>query len=498
VSASGPSLLFFMSDQHTQRVAGCYGDGVVRTPHLDRLAARGVVFDEAYCPSPICVPSRMSLLTGCHPASQECWTNGDLLASDRPTMAHALGAAGYRPVLVGRLHALGPDQLHGYAERDVGDHSPNWVGVPRHDMGALDKTNDPFRDSLRKSGAGQSAYELHDADVIDGACARLEAIAARRRAGDGAPFSLTVGLMLPHQPYVARAEDYEPYVGKVGLPDLAAPDPAREHPYLRWWRDSTDTRHVTEAETLRARTAYYGLVTRLDAMIGRVLDRLEALGLAGDTLVVYTSDHGDQLGERGLWWKQTFYDESAKVPLVLAWPGRLPAGERRAQLVNLVDLAPTVLDALGAPPLPNADGRSFLGVARDADHPWADATVSEYCGDAAESWAGATPVQQRMLRTRRWKLSYYHGDRPQLYDMREDPRETTDLAEDPRHAGIRDALVRRVLADWDPDRVARRMAARRRDKALLGAWARAVRPPDAYRWQLRMEDNWLDPPRGAP
>jgi choline-sulfatase len=246
------NLLFLMSDQHTQRVAGCYGDGVVRTPNLDRLAARGVVFDEAYCPSPICVPSRMSLLTGCHPATQECWTNGDLLASDRPTMAHALGAAGYRPVLVGRLHALGPDQLHGYAEREVGDHSPNWIGVPRHDMGALDRTNDPFRDSLRKSGAGQSAYELHDADVVDAACARLEAIADRRAAGDATPFGLTVGLMLPHPPYVARAEDYEPYVGKVGPPETAPPDPAREHPYLRWWRDSTDTRHVTEAEVLRA------------------------------------------------------------------------------------------------------------------------------------------------------------------------------------------------------------------------------------------------------
>jgi arylsulfatase A-like enzyme len=136
-------------------------------------------------------------------------------------------------------------------------------------------------------------------------------------------------------------------------------------------------------------------------------------------------------------------------------------------------------------------------VARNAAHPWADATVSEYCSDAAEPWAGATPVQQRMLRTRRWKLNYYHGDRPQLYDMREDPRETTDLADDARHAGVRDALVRRVLAGWDPEHVGRRMAARRRDKAVLGAWARAVRPPDAYRWRLRMEDNWLDPPRGA-
>jgi choline-sulfatase len=489
----GPNLLFLMSDQHTQRVAGCYGDGVVRTPALDRLAARGVVFDEAYCPSPICVPSRMSLLTGCYPSTQSCWTNSDILASDRPTLAHALGAAGYLPVLIGRLHALGPDQLHGYARREVGDHSPNWFGVPRHNLGALDRTNDPYRDSLRKSGAGQSAYELHDADVTEAACAWLEDLARRRRAGEAAPFSLTVGFMLPHQPYVARREDYEPYVGKVGLPDTPPPDPEREHPYLRWWRDSTDTRAVTAAETLRARTAYYGLVTRLDAMIGRVLDTLERLDLAEETLVVYTTDHGDQLGERGLWWKQTFYDESAKVPLILAWPGHLPEGERRAQLVNLIDLAPTVLDALGAPALPNAEGRSFFPVTRSGGHPWLDLTFSEYCTDAMEAWAGTTPVQQRMLRTRRWKLNYYHGHRPQLFDLAEDPRETTDLGEDRRYAAVREALLRRLLADWDPDEVARRMARHRRDKDLLAAWARVVWPPDAHRWPLRMEDNWLEP-----
>jgi choline-sulfatase len=495
--SGGPNLLFLMSDQHTQRVAGCYGDGVVRTPALDRLADRGVVFENAYCPSPICVPSRMSLLTGCYPATQSCWTNSDTLASDRPTMAHALGAAGYRPALVGRLHALGPDQLHGYAERYVGDHSPNWIGVPRHSLGVLERTNDPFRDSLRKSGPGQSAYQLHDADVTDAACAWLEDRAARRRAGDVEPFSLTLGFMLPHQPYVARREDYDPYDGKVGLPDTPPPDPGREHPYLAWWRESTDTRAVTDAETLRARTAYYGLVTRLDAMIGRVLDTLDRLALDRDTLIVYTTDHGDQLGERGLWWKQTFYDESAKVPLIVAWPGRLPAGTRRRQLVNLVDLAPTVLEALVAPPLPNADGRSFWPVALDADHPWPDETFSEYCTDALEAWAGTTPVQQRMLRTRRWKLNYYHGHRPQLFDMARDPRETTDLGDEPGHAAVRDGLTARLLATWDPEAIARRMRRRRLDKDLVGAWCRTVQPPDAYRWQLRMEDNWLGEPPGA-
>jgi len=486
-----PNLLYIMSDQHTQRVIGCYGDRMVKTPALDWLAAQGVTFDNAYTPAPICLASRMSALTACYPVTQECWTNTDILTSERPTMAHALGAAGYLPILVGRLHALGPDQLHGYARREVGDHSTNWVGGIKHEMGVLDKTNDPFRVSLARSGPGQSGYERHDMDVTAAACAVLEELATQRRAGDRRPFSLSIGYMLPHQPYVARQEDYDLYAGKVGLPDLPPPEPDREHPYLRWWRETTETMAVTAEETLRARAAYYGLVTRLDTLIGNVLETLKRLGFAENTLTVYTSDHGDQIGERGLWWKQTFYDEACKVPMILCWPGRLPEGERRGQVLSLVDLTQTVLEAVGAPTLPNADGRSALSVARDGNHPWIEETFAEYCTDAAETWTRNATVQQRMIRTRRWKLIYYHGHRPQLFDMVQDPRETKDLAEEPDYAAVRDALTARVLAGWNPEAIRQRMARRRRDKDLLAAWCKTVNPPDAYRWQMRMEDNWL-------
>ena len=192
-----PHILFLMSDQHTQKVTGCYGDAVVRTPHLDRLASRGVVFDNAYCPSPICTPSRMSLLTARWPSSQSCWTNADMLPSDIPTYLHALGAAGYRPALVGRLHAIGPDQLHGYAEREVGDHSSNWVGATTHDMGVLNRTNDPFRTSLERSGQGQSSYELHDVDVADAACQWLSRYAQRAASGDTKQHPFALGARRP-------------------------------------------------------------------------------------------------------------------------------------------------------------------------------------------------------------------------------------------------------------------------------------------------------------
>ncbi len=487
-----PNLLFLFSDQHAQRVAGCYGDRMALTPNLDALAARGVTFDNCYCPSPLCVPSRMSMLTGRHPSAQACWTNDDHLPTDAPTFAHALGAAGLRPTLAGRAHFMGPDQLHGYVERFVGDHSPSWSGVPRHDLGVLDKANDPWRESVARSGRGQSAYQLKDQASTDAAVAHLHELGRRRRQGDAEPFALTVGWILPHAPFVATAEDYALLDGRVGPPDLPPPAPGEEHPWLAWWRQSRRLDDVTPAELQRARTAYYALVMRLDRMIGEVLEALEAAGLEDNTLVVYASDHGEQIGERGLWWKHTLYDESAKVPCILAWPGQLPEGERRRAVINLTDLTATMLDAMGAPPLPSAQATSFLEVARDPATPWLDTTVSEYCTDTVPAWTGGMAVQQRMLRSGRFKLIYYHGYPPQLFDLENDPREQHDLAQSPRHQPIRDQLQRQLLADWNPEAIARQIERRRQDKALLAQWAATTRPPDQYRWPMTPDMNRLD------
>jgi choline-sulfatase len=481
------NLLLILSDQHSREVMGAYGDRLGVTPNLDRLAARGVTFDAAYTPAPLCTPARMAMLTGRYSHEIGCWTNSDALASDLPTHAHSLGAAGYDPVLVGRLHAIGPDQMHGYGERLVGEHSTNWIGGYAHSLGVLDRTNDPFRVSVMKSGAGQSSYEVKDRDVIEAALSRLDDL-----AGAGQPFAMTVGLILPHQPYVCSPDDYARFEGRLGLPRLPRPGGNSEHPWLRAWRDFTETVEVPDEATIRARTAYYGLTFAMDRMIGRILDRLEERGLRDDTLVVYVSDHGDQLGERGLWWKQTFYDQSVAVPLTMSWPGVLPEGERRSQAVNLIDLTATMLAAVGAPSLPNATGRSFLEVAKDGDSPWISETFSEYCTDGMARWTPDEPVQQRMVRTGRWKLVDYHGYGPQLFDLENDPDEQDDLAEHPRAAAVRDALTKRVRADWDPEAIRRTMATRVADKRLLQQWARGVRPAESHHWQVRMEDNWLD------
>jgi len=480
-----PNILYIMSDQHARGVAGCYGDRIVQTPALDRLAARGVTFDAAYCPSPICVPSRMSAFTGQWPSDQQCWTLQDQLSSDRPTWMHALGAAGYRPTLIGRMHAVGPDQLHGFAERLGGDAGPHWPGVPRQDLGPLAGAQGPCAASLRLSGPGNSAYQSVDEETAALAC---DWLAARGRA-DG-PFCLMVGFLLPHCPFVANPEDFDLYRGRVDSPRLPRPDP--EHPWLAQWRRDSGIQSPDPSDIARARTAYYGLVTRLDRLIGAVLDALDRAGLSRNTLVIYCSDHGEQIGERGHWWKNTFYEQSAGVPLILSWPGHLPEGQRRAQVVNLTDLAATVIDAAGAPALPASRGRSLLPVARDPDAPWQNRTFSEYVTDTMAGWTGPAPTCQRMVREGDHKLIWIDGHQPMLFDLAADPDEMDDLAHDPAHADTRARLTALVLDGWDPQAIRTTVTRREAEKRILHEWAAQTRPPLVHVRDLDPAESWVD------
>lgn len=490
------NLLFIFSDQHAQRVAGCYGDEHVRTPALDRLAASGARFDNAYCPSPICVPSRMSMLTARHPFRQQCWTNDDHLASDVPTWLHALGAAGYRPQLIGRMHAMGPDQMHGYAEREIGDHSPNWAGVPRHDMGVLAGTNDPNPESLIACGAGQSAYEVKDRDVTEAALAALDRLAARPER-EREPFCMTVGLMLPHAPYVAARKWIDHYLEVLPEPEIPEPAEEETHPWIRWWRENRGIGRVSKDRRRLARAAYWGLVSTMDEMIGRILDRLAETGLDRNTLVVYASDHGDHVGERGLWWKHTLFEESVKVPLIMALPGTVPEKAVCRRVVSLIDVAQTMVEALGGAPLPHADGRSFWPLLAGAETEWEDVAFSEYCTDAVPAWTGGKAVQQRMLRRGPWKLHVYNGYKPLLFNLDEDPGERRNLADDPAHALKLGLLLTELYRDWSPEDIAKEMRMRRARKDVLAAWAGTVEPPSAHLWPFEASVNRLDESPGT-
>lgn len=492
-----PNLLYIHSDQHSPYVAGCYGDPLVETPHLDALAERGVVFDNTYCPSPICVPSRMSMLSGRYPCDNQVWTNSHILDSGIPTFAHAMGAGGYHPVLIGRMHSVGPDQLHGYAERLVGDHGPNQPGGKGVDHGQLSGTAGPGRISLRLSGHGQSAYQVHDEDVTAATVDYLNRLGVAKRAGQTAePFSLSVGFMLPHQPFVARLQDYRYYYENITPPQTPEPFGDHLHPHIRHWRQACEIEEVSAEETRRARAAYWALVHRMDALIGQIVAALRENDLEENTLILYTSDHGEQVGEHGLWWKQTFYEDSVKVPTILAWPGRLPAGTRCDRVISSLDLNATMLDALGCPALPHSRGRSLLPLLADPQNAeWDDVAFSEFCQDAAGAGGPFSEVGifQRMIRRGPWKLNYYHGQPCQLFNLQDDPRECQDLAADPAHQETLAALKAEVLDGWDPDWIAARMAALRTDRSILAAWGRTIQPLDQCRWKLDPAMDYLDP-----
>ncbi len=472
-----PNLLYIHSDQHSPKVLGCYGDPLVQTPHLDTLAAQGVRFNNAYCPSPVCTPSRMSMLTGRYPYENEVWTNHHILDSGRPTIAHAMGAAGYRPVLIGRMHALGTDQLHGYVERPIGDHSSNYPGNGDAPSNLIQ--------SVQKSGAGQSSYEVHDEDVTAAAIDFINREGIKKRSGQvDTPFCLHVGYMLPHSPYIARKSDYDQYIDVITPPKHPKPMGDESHPFFQWWRKRNRFGEIEDTDTLRARAAYWALVTAMDRMIGQILEALERNGFVQNTIIVYSSDHGEQVGEKALWMKRTFYEESVRVPAIISWPDVLPKGQVNNRVISALDLNATMLDALGAPELPHSRGRSLLPLLRGEVDTWENIAFSEYC-----IYEGH---YQRMIRQGDWKLIYYHGYEPQLFNLSEDPGEVHNRADDENCQAIREELTAKVLDGWDPQWVAKKMLKKRKDLEIIRGWASATNAPEQFKWPQTSQMTYLD------
>ncbi|MBT3375448.1 MAG: sulfatase-like hydrolase/transferase [Lentisphaerae bacterium] len=483
-----PNLLVIMSDQHNPHIMGCTGDPLVRTPNLDRMATSGILFERNYCAGPLCVPSRMSFMAGQHPNDLRIWTNGGLLPSDTPTFAHALSLAGYDTMLCGRMHFVGPDQMHGFRRRLVGDVSGAMTGSGR----------EMFENVWNRAGCGQgyasllpdavgpgwATYPEFDRHVTDRACDVL------RQQGEGngdTPFAMVVGYLLPHNPYVCPRELFEEYMDQLEGQTIQQEQARDEHPALASLRRTRGTANITPEMARRSKAAYLGLTTILDQNIGQILDALEENGLAENTIIAYTSDHGDQAGEHGLWWKDTFYDGSVKVPMIWSCPSQLAAGVRVPQVTSLLDIAPTLTDFADAPPLPSARGsslRSFLesGV---APPDWPDTAFAEtYAREQRPA---------RMICSGDWKLNVYHGyEHPQFFNLRDDPGEDVDLGQNADYAAIREELLAKVTHDWSGERVERTEQAIREERQLMGQWNNAVAPEENERWPMPPGCNYRD------
>lgn len=443
-----PNILLICSDQHTPRILGCSGDRVVRTPNLDALAAAGARFDSCYCNSPLCVPSRMSLMTGRFPWRCESIGNQSVLDSRYPTLAHIAVRGGYHPVLCGKMHFQGHDQRHGFLERPMGDFSGGALlgGMPHGPGGIPHLGNCSRPDTMFHTGPGENPMVGFDDAVTEHTLAWIRAYARHPVAP---PFFLVAGFLLPHNPFIAPRPVYDRYRDSVRAPKPSPDELTTFHPNHRDYRRFIDLDSVPEANCDRAAVAYYAMTDLLDRNIGKLLDGLRESGLWNDTIVIYTSDHGEMLGQHGLWHKECFYEDSARVPLIIRHPHRNP-GQTVDQPRSLVDLMPTLCDWLGVSPPPGLDGTSLDPALRGEEGDAPPVRVETYTHwTQAEHGVSAN----RMVRDGDWKLCYYGAyDSCELFDLRSDPHEQRNRIDDPSLTPLIARLKALLFSDgWSRD-----------------------------------------------
>jgi choline-sulfatase len=439
-----PNILILMADQLTALALPAYGNRVARTPHVDALAEHGTVFENAYCNSPLCAPSRGVFVYGRLPSGTGVYDNAAEFPSQMPTFAHYLRHAGYRTILTGKMHFCGPDQLHGFEERLTTDIYPaDYAWTP--DWTRFEDRPDWYHvmDSVAQSGPCTRTNQIDfDEEVVFSARQRLFDIA---RDTDARPFCMVVSLTHPHDPFTISDEYWNRYMD-ADIPPPRLPT-AADDPHAKRLRHviGLDRQPVTPAEIQAARRAYYGEVAYVDDNIGRVLAALNAARLADNTIVMLVADHGEMLGERGLWFKMNFWEPACRVPLIVHAPGHFAAG-RVAGAVSLVDLLPTLAEIAGNGRPPDyagpIDGRSLLPhLSRTGGH---DEVIGEYLAEG---------VVAPMVMIRRGGQKFIHTptDPDQLFDLSADPDEITNLATRPEHAAAVAGYRRDIGHRWDLD-----------------------------------------------
>src|SRR4051812_18024844 len=438
------NVIFILSDEHNERVLGCYGHSMIRTPNLDTLAARGTRFTNAYTNCPICVPARASFATGQYVHQHGCWDNAIAYNGQVPAWGHRLMAQGHRVTSIGKLHYLDSDaKRNGFDEEILPLHIVNGVG----DLLGLIRDELPRRAGSAKlgpeAGPGESEYTQYDRAIADATAQWLRQAAAQRSER---PWALYVGFVSPHFPLIAPPEFYAMYPeDSVPWPDMYDADERPRHPFIDAMRKCLCFDEPFDAPMVRrAIAAYMGLVTFLDHNVGTILRALEETGLAENTRVVYTTDHGDNLGTRGLWGKSTMYEESAGIPLIMAGAD-VPVNNVCDTPVSLVDGFQTFVHALGARPNPadaTLPGHSLLDIAQGF--------VPRRTGLSEYHAAGAISGSY-MIRHRQYKYIHYVGLPPMLFDLERDPCERNDLGRNPAYAAIVRECEAQLRAIVDPD-----------------------------------------------
>lgn len=445
-TAARPNVLFLIADDLNNSL-GCYGHPLVKTPNLDKLAARGVRFDRAACQFPLCGPSRNSMLTGLYPNSSGILTNGQLFRQTLPShrsLPQAFRQAGYFAARIGKLyHYNVPNSIGTNGHDDPGswEMEINPAGADR-----LEDTPNIFSLIPGNFGGTLSWYASPSPDEkhTDGLMAREAAWVLERCARDRSrPFFLALGFFRPHTPYVAPKPWFE------GYPEAQMPvvqgvqEDQADLPKHALGSYKKEQDKLTDELRRQAVQAYFASISFMDAQAGVVLDALDRLGLADNTIIVFTSDHGYHLGEHGLWQKQSLFEESARVPLILAGPGVTHGGVAPAP-VGLIDLYPTLAELCGVPAPANLQGQSLVPMLKNPEAPGRGWVLSQVVRGGGFKRAGASPAAgdngKRIfgysLRTPRWRYTEWDEGRAgrELYDHDADPQERTNLAAAPAQA----------------------------------------------------------------
>lgn len=484
------NLILVMSDEHIGGALGCGGHPLVRTPNIDRLAQSGTRFANAYCNSPICMPSRASFMTGRYPHQTGHWCNVTPYDGHEPTWAHGLRDAGVPVHAIGKLHFRDAGVDAGFDRQDHAMYAVNGTGDL---FGAIRQSAPlPVRHGVRQVaeqvGRGESDYTRYDRTIAGATVDWLTHVAPTLPE----PWVLYVGFVAPHFPLIAPDEFYDLYDPEnLPLPKACRPEEWPDHPWIEGFRQAYITDSFFDDDLRRrAIAAYYGLCSFVDHNLGRVMDAVEDSGLGDGTRLIYASDHGDNLGARGLWQKSNFYQESAHVPLVVAGAG-VPRGRVVNTAVSLIDLYPTVFDGTGTP-VPSdgrpRDGRSLWRLAGEPNDPGRE-VFGEY--HAAGAISGAF-----MLRLGPWKYIHYAGLPPQLFNLETDPEELDDRATDPACAAVLTGFETRLRQRLDPEAVdarakAEQLAILNRHggaEAVLARGSMGASPPPGTRFQGNRTD----------
>ena len=415
------NVLLLMTDEHTPRVLGCYGDPLVQTPTLDALAATGTRFTSAYCQNPICVPSRVSLVSGRMPSHLNTYGNTpNQTYKGIDTLSDVFVKAGYNTAWFGKSHWGNPRFL------ETGNGNKNKKEAKAEKDESFGRR--PQESQTSKWPMEQNMEHL----TAEEALTFLE-------QNKGKAFFLGVSFVKPHFPFTIQEKYYTPYKGKV-VPPRASERLIAELPLVsQQERKKYDLASATTEDVLRTKAIYYGMVTFVDEEFGRILKKVDELGLRGKTIILYTADHGEMLGDRGLWYKNSFYDGSASIPFIWSFPKALPQGKVVATPVMNMDIFPTLCDLCNLPKPTGLEGSSLLPLLQGLEDGNDRTALSE---NYRAGFAG------RMIRTAQWKYFFYTDGEEYLYDMQADPGEEHNLVKDPQHRKLADELKQKASAGW--------------------------------------------------